>query len=201
VTDRLLTVRDVAVERGYRPLLADVTLDVAGGDLWQLVGANGIGKTSLLRGFAGLTNVGMSGDITRLSPPLYFGHKSATKLHLTPLENLRWHASDDVWGADQALIEALAEVGLAGYEDELVANLSAGQQRRVALARLWLTKARLWLLDEPFTAIDVQGASLLETRFVRHIETGGAIIFTSHQSNRFGDRLKTLDLTQYACRG
>lgn len=194
----LLTVADVAIERGYRRLLQGIGLSVAAGELWQLVGANGLGKTSFLRALAGLSRLGVEGDINHAGQFLYQGHMPGLKLLLTPLENLRWHPSGIVDADENQLCQALAAVGLAGYEETPVHNLSAGQQRRVGLARLWSTAAPLWLLDEPFTAIDVAGAELLEQRMVEHVDEGGAVVFTSHQPNRFAGRLKVLDLADYA---
>lgn len=194
----LLSVRNVAIERGYRRLLEGIDLDVTRGDLWQLAGANGLGKTSFLRALAGLSRLGVEGMIEHAGTFLYQGHMPGLKPLLTPLENLRWHPSGIVETCDARLFEALAAVGLAGYEETPVHNLSAGQQRRVGLARLWATSATLWLLDEPFTAIDVKGADLLEQRMLEHIDNKGAVIFTSHQPNRFAGRLQVLDLADYA---
>ena len=198
MADILLGARDVAIERGYRCLLKGLNLDVEQGQLVQLAGANGVGKTSLLRALAGLGRFGVTGHISRPQALLYLGHLPSTKPTLTPVENLRWHPSGRVAEDDQAIVAALAAVSLTGYEDTPIHHLSAGQQRRVALARLWLSTEPLWLLDEPFTAIDVLGAALLEARLVEHADQGGAVVFTSHQPNRFGDRLQVLDLTQYA---
>ena len=198
MTDLLLSVESLQLERGYRQLLQGVSLQVRRGELWQLAGANGVGKTSLLRALAGLTSVGVEGAIERAGTPLYQGHLPGLRPLLTPGENLRWHASGLVDTDALAIDSALAAVGLGGYEQTPVHNLSAGQQRRVGLARLWLTETPLWLLDEPFTAIDVDGAALLEQRLQSHISAGGSVIFTSHQPNRFADQLRVLDLSGYA---
>lgn len=153
----------------------------------------------MLRGLAGFARFGISGDITRSAPLLYLGHAPANKPLLTPIENLRWHPSGQTTG-DSAVIEAaLAAVGLIGYEETPLLQLSAGQQRRVALARLWMTEAPLWLLDEPFTAVDVDGVALLEQRLAEHVDQGGGAVFTSHQPNRFGDRVQLVDLDGFAC--
>lgn len=194
----LLTAQSVALERGYRLLLQGVDFTVAPGELWQMAGPNGIGKTSFLRALAGLSKVGVSGSIQREASFLYQGHLPGLKPLLSPIENLSWHPSGLIAESKLALRQALDQVGLFGYEDTPVLNLSAGQQRRVALARLWLSDAKLWLLDEPFTAIDMLGAELLEARLLAHVEQGGAVVFTSHQPNRFAERLRVLDLSQYA---
>lgn len=189
---------DVNLERGYRRVLSGVNFTVAAGELWQLAGANGVGKTSLIRALAGLVKIGLEGEIVCNVSLLYQGHALALKPLLTAEENLQFHPSGGVSREREAINHALETVGLAGYETQPVNQLSAGQQRRVGLARLWLDDARLWLLDEPFTAIDVVGAALLESRITEHVADGGSVIFTSHQDSRFGEALQTLDLARYA---
>ena len=194
----LLEVTQVAIERGDRRLLSDVDLSVSGGEIWQLVGANGVGKTSLLRGLAGVARLGVTGEIRHAGAFLYLGHASALKSSLSPVDNLRWHPASDVTASVGQICEALAAVNLAGYEYRPVGSLSAGQQRRVALARLMLSDAPLWLLDEPFTALDVAGCEWLEGGVRRHVNAGGATVFTSHQPSRFGPLQQDLDLGRYA---
>jgi len=198
VPELLLHAQSVCLERGYRCLLKDVNFAVQEGQLWQLVGPNGVGKTSFLRALAGLAKVGVSGTIQRPETVLYQGHLPGLKPLLSPLENLRWHPSGLGTKELDALTWALEKVGLAGYEHLPVNHLSAGQQRRVALARLWLCDAPLWLLDEPFTAIDSAGAALLGARLLAHVEAGGSVVFTSHQPNRFAEQLQAMDLSAYA---
>ena len=194
----LLEATQVAIERGDRRLLSDVDLSVSGGDIWQLVGANGVGKTSLLRGLAGVARLGVTGEIRHAGAFLYLGHASALKSSLSPVDNLRWHPASDVTASVGQICEALAAVNLAGYEYRPVGSLSAGQQRRVALARLMLSDAPLWLLDEPFTALDVAGCEWLEGCVRGHVNAGGATVFTSHQPSRFGPLQQDLDLGRYA---
>jgi len=194
----LLEATQVAIERGDRRLLSDVDLSVSGGEIWQLVGANGVGKTSLLRGLAGVAKLGVTGEIRHAGAFLYLGHASALKSSLSPVDNLRWHPASDVTASESRICEALAAVNLAGYEYRPVGSLSAGQQRRVALARLLLSDAPLWLLDEPFTALDVAGCEWLEARVREHVNAGGATVFTSHQPSRFGPLQQDLDLGRYA---
>ena len=194
----LLEVTQVAIERGDRRLLSDVDLSVSGGEIWQLVGANGVGKTSLLRGLAGVARLGVTGEIRHAGAFLYLGHASALKSSLSAVDNLRWHPASDVTASVSKICEALAEVKLTGYEYRPVGSLSAGQQRRVALARLLLSDAPLWLLDEPFTALDVAGCEWLEACVRRHVNAGGATVFTSHQPSRFGPLQQDLDLGRYA---
>jgi heme exporter protein A len=197
VTSALLEARDLSIHKGLRQLLKDVTLRVEPGDIWQLTGGNGIGKTSLLRSFARLASIEVYGDLSRCDDVLYSGHSAALKGAITPHQNLKYHPSGLCMAKDREIDEALAAVGLSGYENVLTARLSAGQKRRVALARLFLPSGRLWLLDEPFTAIDVAGVAVLEQRFKAHAQAGGAVVFTSHQSGDLGELLNVLDLEQF----
>lgn len=188
-----LSVHDVSCERDDRILFENLNIAVKKGDLIQLVGPNGAGKTTLLRLMAGL-NQDFTGEVRwrdeniqscfhdYACQRLYIGHLSAIKKVLTPLENLRWFVSswpevkeDDLW-------RALEEVTLAGYEDVPCQQLSAGQQRRVALARLLVTPTPLWILDEPFTALDKEGVAWLEQKLAQHVEKGGSVLITSHHA-------------------
>jgi heme exporter protein A len=196
----LLSLREVAVTRGYRALLAGINLDIKPGELWQLTGPNGSGKTSLLRAIAGLIRVGVSGTIDRPETLLFQGHAPGLKGLLTPVENLQSHPGGLIDAESDRVREALAAVGLLTSLNTPVMQLSAGQQRRVGLARLWLSKSSLWLLDEPFTAIDRQGTTLLEDKLRNHCERGGAVVFTSHQDGKFGANLNQLELADYAAR-
>lgn len=197
MTSALLEARDLSIYKGLRQLLTGVTLCARPGDMWQLAGGNGIGKTSLLRSFARLASIEVQGDLSRCDDILYIGHSAALKGAMTPRQNLKYHPSGLCTPIDNEIDEALAAVGLAGYENVLTARLSAGQKRRVALARLFLPSGRLWLLDEPFTALDVAGVAVLEQRFKAHAQAGGAAVFTSHQSADLGGLPKVLDLEQF----
>lgn len=148
----------------------------------QVEGPNGAGKTSLIRILAGLSRYGFGGRVTRSAAMLYLGHHSAVKALLTPRENLAWHVSGENQFSDADIEQALARVGLYGYEDVPSHALSAGQHRRVNLARLYLSDSPLWLLDEPYTAIDAVGVGELEALFAAHAGNGGAVLLTSHQA-------------------
>ncbi|MFK7975052.1 MAG: cytochrome c biogenesis heme-transporting ATPase CcmA [Halioglobus sp.] len=177
----VLAVNNLSLERGGRSLFTDLSFHVSAGQLLQIDGANGTGKTSLMRILAGLSRYGYEGEVTRSSATLYLGHHTAVKGLLTPQENLRWHVSGR---GDHTTIDidaALEKVGLFGYEHVPSHQLSAGQQRRINLARLYLDCAPLWLLDEPFTAIDKVGVKALEARIGEHVGSGGAVVIVSHQ--------------------
>ena len=166
---------------------------VNAGELLYIRGPNGAGKTSLLRILTGLSTpdsgaVLFNGEniadssLSYLSRLLYLGHKSGSNGSLSALDNLRfWLAQHKVKCDESQLLEVLARIGLVGLEDVPVRFLSAGQQRRVALSRLWLKPAEVWILDEPFTALDVKGIGLLEGMMKSHVERGGIVITTSHQ--------------------
>lgn len=189
--------------RNEAPLFHPLNFSAVAGDLVQIVGPNGAGKTTFLRAVSGLFDntrgqyLWDSQTITnrvyeRAANLLYLGHQTGVKGALTAAENLRWYAG--LCGADlNQIATALAQVGLSGYEDTLCHQMSAGQQRRVALARLFITNAQVWVLDEPFTAIDIAGVSHLEVKLQQHAKAGGVVLLTSHQ--RVGCQgLKQLDL-------
>ncbi|HBH63738.1 cytochrome c biogenesis heme-transporting ATPase CcmA [Erwinia persicina] len=186
----MLAAQNLTCVRDERTLFSDLSFTVKAGDMVQVEGENGAGKSSLLRILTGLSqpeqgavlwqqrNIRQQRD-TFYASLLYIGHLPGVKAVLTPLENLRFwypHASqEELW-------QALEQVDLTGYEDVAVARLSAGQQRRVALARLWLSRAPLWILDEPLTAIDQSGVETLMSLFIQHAGQGGAVILTTHQA-------------------
>ncbi len=150
------------------------------GDIVELRGANGSGKTTLLRCLAGLTS-DFSGAIDRCTAFLYMGHRGGINGQLTPIENLEWYGALVGSAADGARMrDALDAVGLAGYARTPCGQLSAGQQRRVTLARLKLDAAALWLLDEPLTALDDDGCALVRSLLEQHRSRGGSAVCATH---------------------
>jgi heme exporter protein A len=190
----LLAVDDLSLERGGRQLFQNLSFAVHPGHLLQVEGPNGAGKTSLLRIIAGLSRYGFQGRVTRQAPLLFLGHHPAVKGLLTPRENLAWHVSGEAEYSEGQILDALERVGLYGYEDVPSHTLSAGQHRRVNLARLYLSTSPLWLLDEPFTAIDKVGVVELQGLLVQHVERGGAVVMTSHQALQVAYSVTRLDL-------
>ncbi len=179
MVDSLLEVVDLACEREGRQLFSGLNLTIGVGECVSLTGPNGSGKSTLLRCISGFFP-DFTGEIEAGSLS-YLGHRPGVALGLSPIENLRWYAALDGASAGMDLVSLLEEVGLAGYEEVLCARLSAGQQRRVALARLRLDTGRLWLLDEPFTALDVRGQDLVRELIARHRADGGSALCATHQ--------------------
>ncbi|MBN8431968.1 cytochrome c biogenesis heme-transporting ATPase CcmA [Microbulbifer salipaludis] len=188
VGDRALCARDLACERDGRVLFAGLGFRLEPGMALQIVGANGAGKSTLIRTLIG-TSSDYTGSILWQGVPfpealpalraslLYIGHNAGVRRGLSPLENLAWYGAS----AGDAM-SALESVGLYGFEDVLCQQLSAGQNRRVALARLYLPDApSLWILDEPLAALDVAGVASLEAQMTRHLQRGGSVLLTSHQ--------------------
>lgn len=192
----LLVADALGLERGGRQLFRELSFEVMPGQLVQIDGVNGAGKTSLIRILSGLSRYGYEGRVQRHSALLYLGHQPAVKALLTPRENLAWHVAGESIYNNTQIENALAKVGLYGYEDVPSHALSAGQHRRVNLARLYLSSCPLWLLDEPFTAIDKAGVADLERLLVAHVEQGGAVVLTSHQLLQLTDRVQMLNLSE-----
>lgn len=173
----LVTAMDLACARGQVPLLSGVSFSVEPGEALILRGPNGIGKTTLLRCLAGLQPL-LSGNLTCPEDDLaYAGHADGVKAMLTVAENLRFWA--EIFGGGE-IETALDQMNLSGLRDRFAQNLSAGQRRRLGLARLLLAGRRIWLLDEPTVSLDQQTVGLFETLLARHLSGGGAAIIATH---------------------
>ena len=188
----LLHIKSVTCIKQDRCLFADLNFSLNSGQIMQLAGPNGAGKTSLLRIIAGFSAPDEGAVLFQEQPIskyyeeyarelLFIGHKTGVNTQLSAVENVRHWLQINGYINQPDLYPILAQLGLVGLEDVPVRMLSAGQQRRVALVRLWLSDAKLWVLDEPFTALDKSGVAFLQQRFTEHLLNGGAILLTTHQ--------------------
>ncbi|MCJ8314376.1 MAG: cytochrome c biogenesis heme-transporting ATPase CcmA [Saccharospirillaceae bacterium] len=189
-----LQARNLSSIRQNRTLFAQLDFDVDKGDLIQIKGVNGSGKSTLMRYLAGVGQsvageikisdefVLYDGNIDR-AKVLYIGHLPAISTRLTVLENLRFLAQKTgLPFDDQSLFEALRQVELIKFIDQSAMALSAGQKRRIGLARLYLKQGdvKLWLLDEPFTALDLEGVTRLEAQIDLFTKQGGSVVLITH---------------------
>lgn len=180
----LLNAENLTLIKGNHVLLHHLHISIAAGEIIHLIGENGSGKTTLLQTLAGLHPY-QGGKITRNASWLYLGHSPGIKATLTARENLRYAARlyhhMDKQGLESRIRQALEAVGLNQQADRQIRTLSAGQQRRSQLARLWLDTPPLWLLDEPLTALDANSGEKLFRHIEQHTQNNGAVIITSHQ--------------------
>ena len=185
----LLAARGLAFARNEQPVFGPLDFAVDAGEALLVQGDNGAGKTTLLRVLAGLLRAD-SGHVDIDGRPAtialraraisYMGHLPALKADLTALENLDFLCGLHGRRRGQLPANAMAIVGLAGYEDSLVRQLSAGQRKRLSLARLWLAPSPLWLLDEPYANLDLDGINLVNRMVQAHLRDGGAALLTTH---------------------
>ena len=189
----MLTAQGLACVRGDRLLFKDLGFALEAGSLLYVLGENGSGKSSLLRMLCGLlmpeqgeilwAGKSIKSHAEQYLPNLkYLGHLNGLKEDLTALENLQMSAR--IAGQDvtaTAAIAALSAIGIARCANLPVRVLSQGQKRRVALAALWLIPSSLWILDEPFAALDVAATEVLAARLSEHLAAGGMTVLTSHQ--------------------
>lgn len=183
----LLRVDDIACLRGGRPVLRHVSLILGPGELLVISGPNGSGKSSLLRCMAGLLPLAagaISGTALAPGETVHLGHADPVKSHLTALENLKFWAA---LGGEPGLpcIDAAAAFGLSALADLPAHIFSAGQRRRLSLARLLLSRARLWLLDEPANALDSDGIARLAAAVADHRAAGGGVVVATHDDLPF----------------
>jgi heme exporter protein A len=193
VFHHMLEVRNLACIRGDHQLFSGLNFSLGAGELMQVQGENGSGKTSLLRTICGFMQV-TEGEIRWCgrnvdelgaefnAEMIYLGHHNAIKDELSALENLRISAGLAGYTvSEQEAVAVLRRMGLRRKEHLPVKVLSQGQRRRVALSRLLIGEARLWVLDEPLTALDVGAVGLIEELIAEHLSKDGMVIFTTHQ--------------------
>ncbi|MEY3675009.1 MAG: Cytochrome c biosis ATP-binding export protein CcmA [Pseudomonadota bacterium] len=206
MTPSLLQALNVSCERGGRQLFQPISFSLAAGAALHLEGDNGAGKTTLLRSLSGLSPLSQGEVLWRGVPShaaasgfkrelLYLGHALGLKDELTALENVQLNAAlaGQTINREKAL-QALATQGLKSRAHLPLRVLSQGQKRRVALARLQVAQAKLWLLDEPFVALDTDAVKALQLLLQQHVAQGGALVFTSHQAVDLGAVVQTARL-------
>lgn len=190
---------DIECVRGNQVLFSGLNFRLRAGEIQQIEGANGVGKTSLLRIICGLS-LPESGEIRWNGSTIhrqrahycqelaFIGHAHGIKLELSPMENLRMSLGLTPASEEINLETTLEQVGLLAARDLQCRYLSAGQCRRVAIARLFLTRAQLWVLDEPITGIDRDGIAEIESLLETHVAGSGMLLFTSHQPLQVGSQ-------------
>lgn len=193
----ILNAENLSCQKGYNQLFDDLCFRLNSGELLRITGTNGSGKTSLLKILAGL-NTPEKGTISLGNNAcksdeyqqqiLYLGHLCTLSGELSSLENLDYLNTLKQTVQTTKLIDALSKIGLEGFEYEPASKLSAGQKRRVILAALFISKAKVWLLDEPFTALDKDGVALIESCIKRHCDSGGICLYTTHQDTTFAQQ-------------
>ena len=200
-----LEARALTCIRGDRELFSDLNLQVFAGQCLHIRGENGVGKTSLLRLLTGLTSpesgeVLWSGHSIKKeeseyhSKLLFLGHRDALKEDLSAIENLRLYAAiDGISLSEQDAFGSLWRFGLKGREDLPVNCLSAGQKKRVLMARMLTRRAQVWILDEPFNALDIHAVQELQELIAEHLQGNGLVVLTSHQPLLISG-LRVLDL-------
>ena len=185
----LLSVQALAFSRNEEPVFGPLDFHVDAGEALLVQGGNGAGKTTLLRVLAGLLHADdghilldgvPAATAARARAMAYLGHLPALKGDLGALENLDFLCGLHGRRPNLQPVEAMALTGLAGYEDTPARQLSAGQKKRLSLARLWLAPAPLWLLDEPYANLDLDGITLVNRMVAAHLRSGGAALVTTH---------------------
>lgn len=178
----MLSVRDLCLERYFQPVFQPLSFELSAGELVVVTGPNGSGKTTLIRLLAGLLDPTYGSVTNNASQFQYIGHTSAVKADLSVRENLQFSAR--LANAYQSVETAISTLGLTECAGQTGRTLSAGQRKRTALARLVLSQADLWLLDEPYTNLDTGGIALVDDLLDRHLSGGGAGVIATHGDHR-----------------
>ena len=201
----MLELKEFCCERNDKGLFESLSLSVKAGDIVQICGSNGSGKTSLLRAICGLNDC-FTGDIfwngglrdndieSFRNDLLFLGHRVGLNKLLSPIENLKWSTGGKTNRSETDMLQALSRNGLQGYEFQPCFLLSAGQQQRAALSRLLISEELMWVLDEPFNALDTQAVDMLEGVMGDHARRGGMVLVTTHHRLKIPG-LRTVDLS------
>lgn len=179
----MLTASQINFERYFEPVFKPVSFELESGQLLLVTGANGCGKTTLIRVLADVLHP-TSGKLENRSAGMaYVGHYLGIKDDLSVLENLRF-MRNFLGTSMRSCEEVIQEVGLARVFEQQARNLSAGQRKRCALARLLLSETQLWLLDEPYSNLDTEGIELVDRLLEQHLDAGGACVLATHGAHR-----------------
>ena len=179
----MISVTDLTLERYFEPVFRPVSFTLEAGKLLLITGANGCGKTTLIRMLAGALTPSQGRIEMQAENRVYVGHMLGIKDDLSVIENIEFMRRF-IGTTQESTADIVKRVGLRRVAQQPARTLSAGQRKRCALSRLLLSECELWLLDEPYSNLDVEGMELVDRLLLRHLENGGACVLATHGAHR-----------------